>query len=73
MEKSKFASLADKWPSTFVAREKVAEFSGGMLNPRTLANRDSKGQGPEGKILLGKRKVAYSVDALIKYLDEISI
>ena len=61
--------LAEKWPSTIVARHEVGKFSGGIVNPRTLANLDSKGTGPKGKFTIGNR-VAYPVDALIEWMQE---
>lgn len=62
------SSLADKWPSSFVAREKVGEFSGGILNPRTMANLDSLGIGPKGRIRIS-RKIAYKVEELCRWLE----
>ncbi len=62
-----FSKLAEKWPSAFVAREKVEEFSGGILHSRTMANIDSQGIGPE-KVRFG-RKIAYPVDSLIMWME----
>ncbi|WAC08054.1 MAG: hypothetical protein OS130_02340 [Thermodesulfobacteriota bacterium] len=59
-------AMAAKWPSEFVSRERVSEFSGGILHPRTLANLDSKGEGPK-RIRIG-RKVAYNVHDLCDWL-----
>ena len=39
--KPNLKALQEKWPSPYVAREEVGRFSGGVLNPRTLANFDS--------------------------------
>jgi hypothetical protein len=66
-EKLDLSSLAAKWPSAVVARSQVGQFSGGLLNPRTLANRDCDGTGP-GAIRVG-RKVAYFVDDLLKWME----
>lgn len=60
--------LADKWPSTIVSRGKVGEFTGGLIHPRTLANLDSLGKGPAGRVRVG-RKVAYDVDSLLVWLE----
>lgn len=69
MEKVNLSHLAARWPSSLVAREKVGEFSGGIISPKTIANLDSKGgEGPKGRITVG-RKVAYPVDLLIKWLE----
>jgi len=59
--------LKQSWGAPLVAREKVGDFSGGVLNPRTLANADSLGVGPEGRVKFG-RKVAYTVESLIDWM-----
>lgn len=68
MEKVNLSPLAARWPSSLVAREKIAEFTGGILTPKTLANLDATGEGPKGRITVG-RKVAYPVDLLIAWLE----
>lgn len=57
----------EAWPAPVVARSEVKIFTGGLLGPRTIANLDSKGQGPGQKIKLG-RNVAYRKDQLIAWL-----
>ena len=37
--------MQDHWPSPLVTRAQIAQFSGGILHPRDLANKDSKGEG----------------------------
>jgi hypothetical protein len=69
MNKGILSSLRDRWPSSYVAREKVGEFSGGILHSRTLANLDSMGLGPKGRIRVNGKKVAYPVDELIRWLE----
>ena len=63
-------ALADKWPSAIVTRERVNEFSGGLLHSRTLANIDSDPdrQGPP-RMKMG-RKVAYPVEGLCDWLAQ---
>ena len=63
-----FAVLEDSWPSPFVARGQIEKFSGGLINARTLANLDSQGRGPEGRVKVG-RKVAYPVKSVISWLE----
>lgn len=63
-----FSSLGEKWPSSYVSREKVGEFSGGIVCPKYLANLDSQGKGPKGRVRIG-RKIAYPVDLFIKWLE----
>jgi len=64
-----FKNLADKWPSSIVARSKVGSFSGGVLNSKYLANLDSLGKGPKGRIRVG-RQIVYSVEALIEFMEK---
>ncbi len=61
-------SLADKWPSSFVARSEVSKFSGGILHPRTMGNWDSLGIGCPGRVRIGN-KIAYPVTELIRFLE----
>ena len=60
-------SLIDKWPSSMVAREKISEFTGGIISPGTLANLDCKGEGPP-KIRIG-RKIAYETKSFVEWLQ----
>ena len=60
--------LKERWPSAIVSRSKVSEFSGGLLNPKTLANADSLGVGPSGRVRCG-RLIAYDVDQLIRWME----
>jgi hypothetical protein len=61
-------SLAEKWPSSLVARTEVSKFSGGILHPRTMANWDYLGKGPAKRVRIGNR-VAYPVEELIRFLE----
>jgi hypothetical protein len=63
------SSLRKSWPSPFVARQEIKNFCGGMISGKYVANLDSRGLGPPGRIKVG-RKVAYPVDALIQWLEE---
>jgi len=66
--KNLLASMAEKWPSAWVARTEAEKFSGGMIGEKYLANLDSAGKGPAGRIRCG-RKVAYSVNEFVKWLE----
>ncbi len=68
-EKSVFASMVDKWPSTVVARTEIKAFTGGILDEKYCANLDCEGRGIPGRIRCGK-KVVYPVDAVIRFLEE---
>lgn len=60
--------LASRWPSSIVARGEIRKFSGGLLNPRTLANLDCQGRGPANRFRVG-RKVAYPVSDLVLWME----
>lgn len=66
------SALIKSWPSPFVERQRVSEFSGGILHPRTLANLDAKGEGPTKRIRVGQ-KVAYPVTDLVRWMEERSV
>ncbi len=68
MKRIDLSALRSKWPSPFVARTAVKDFSGGLLNEKSLANMDSQGAGPEGRFRVG-RKIVYPVDSLIKWME----
>ncbi|MBB5347182.1 hypothetical protein JWG42_10055 [Desulfoprunum benzoelyticum] len=60
---------ADKWPTSFVPRSRVPEFTGGLIAVGTMANRDSAGTGPEGAFKIGRQQ-CYSVEGLLRWLIE---
>jgi hypothetical protein len=64
-----FEEMARRWSAPVVVREQrtLDRFSGGLLNARTMANHDSAGTDPKGKIRVG-RKVAYSKRSLIDWM-----
>lgn len=64
-----FSELAEKWPSAFVARTESEKFTGGMIGEKYLANLDSAGKGPAGRIRCG-RKVVYPVAEFVKWLEQ---
>ena len=64
-----FEELKEQWGSKIIARDKVAEFTGGVITPKYIANLDSQGEGPEGRIRIG-RKVVYSVDKFIEWMEK---
>jgi len=69
MEIKELQAMADRWPSTVVARSKVKSFTGGAVSGKTLANADSAGTGPEGRFKIG-RSTVYPVFSLISWLEE---
>ena len=68
LSQANLSHLAARWPSSLVAREKIGEFTGGIISPKTIANLDATGEGPNGRITVG-RKVAYPVASLITWLE----
>lgn len=50
-----------------IARNEVGRITGGLINPRTLANLDSLGQGPQGKVSMGKIRVGYIREPFINW------
>lgn len=67
MQKPDLKGLAERWPSAWVARTEVDRFTGGVMSEKYLANLDSRGLGPKGRIRVG-RKIAYPINALIEWL-----
>ena len=64
-----FSGMAEAWPSPWVARHEVRNFTGGIVDPKYLANLDSLGKGPAGRIRVG-RKIAYPVDSFVQWLED---
>lgn len=58
--------LLETMPPVFV-RQQVRELTGGMIDGRTLANLDSKKEGPKGKVSMGKIKVGYLREPFIDW------
>ena len=47
-------TLAENWPSPYVAREEIERFTGGIITCKYIANLDCAGQGPRGRIRVGR-------------------
>ncbi len=67
-QKPDFSSLAQKWPSPYVARQEVEKFTGGMVSIKYLANLDCQGLGPKRRVKVG-RKIAYPVQSVIEWME----
>lgn len=50
-----------------ISRQEVGRITGGMIHPRTLANLDSQGLGPTGKVAMGRTRVGYLRDEFIDW------
>lgn len=69
MSQNTFSNLADKWPSSLVARTEIEHFTGGIISQKYISNLDSQGLGPSGRVRIG-RKIAYPVDDVIAWLEK---
>ncbi len=63
-----FSILAEHWPSAWVSRTKIQEFTGGTISEKYLANLDSQGKGPAGRVRIG-RKIAYPTAEVVRWLE----
>jgi hypothetical protein len=50
-----------------ISRQEVGRITGGMVHPRTMANLDSAGQGPAGKVSMGRTRVGYLREPFIDW------
>lgn len=57
----------ERWPTTFVPRSKVSQFTGGLIATGTLANCDCEGIGPKGSFRIG-RQICYPTSSLCDWL-----
>lgn len=63
-----FQKMKAAWPSEIVARSEIKQFTGGTISPGTMANLDSKGEGPF-RIKIGPR-IVYPIDSLLQWLEK---
>ncbi len=68
MKEGIFQRMRQRWDSELVSRQEVHRFTGGAVSAKTLANADSAGTGPKGRLKFG-RTVAYPVDAMCEWLE----
>ena len=67
--KDVFDEMADNWPSEIIARTEIKVFTGGLITSGYIANLDSRGKGPLGRIRSG-RKTGYQKRQLVQWLRE---
>ena len=72
MKQADLKALAERWPSAIVSRQEVRKFSGGIISEKSLANLDSQGLGPAGRLRI-EREIAYPVHSLIIWLEACDI
>ena len=63
-------SVADKLPP-IIARKDVGRLLGGVIAPKTLANRDALGIGPKARFNVG-RTVCYETASLLDLVQELA-
>jgi hypothetical protein len=68
MQKVEFHKLAERWKSAWVSRQEIGHFTGGVISEKYMANLDSRGLGPKGRIRVG-RKIAYPVAELVSWIE----
>lgn len=61
-----FEEFAEKWPSLFVARDEVGNFTEGMYKAASLNTFDAKGDGVSPRYRMGRR-VFYRVPDLVEW------
>jgi hypothetical protein len=66
-----FSQILKNCKSGFILRQNLNAATNGMLHGRTMANLDSQGIGIPGRIMIGNRKVAYPVEAVVEYLQKL--
>ncbi|MDR2157898.1 MAG: hypothetical protein LBO02_01110 [Holosporaceae bacterium] len=60
--------LKEKWPSPFVSRDRVSEFTNGMFKQRSLNTMDARGDGITPRYARGA-KIFYEVDSVVLWLE----
>lgn len=60
-------SLGNEWPSPFVARSEIENFTKGLYKPRSMNTFDAKGLGISRKLRLGT-KIIYLKEDVIEWL-----
>lgn len=60
--------LQERYPAG-IPRCQIGIASGGVLHPRTMANRDSRGDGISGRFAIGRR-VIYPVKNVVQFLQQ---
>ncbi len=59
-----FLNLEGTLPDV-IPRKKIANYFGGLLDPRSMANMDCRGVGPSGRVIVGRDVVYPKIELLI--------
>jgi hypothetical protein len=62
-----FDKLKENWPSPFVSRDRISEFTGGLLKQTSMNTMDARGTGIQKRYRIGNR-VFYEVNSVIDWL-----
>jgi hypothetical protein len=62
-------SIAKRYPSGLVARQKIDQATDFILHSRTLANLDCLGTGIKNPVRIGRR-IFYKTDEILKFIDQ---
>jgi hypothetical protein len=59
--------LKEKWPSPFVSRDRISEFTDGIVKQSSMNTMDARGDGIAPRYRIGNR-VFYEVDSVVDWL-----
>ncbi|GHU18132.1 hypothetical protein FACS189472_06010 [Alphaproteobacteria bacterium] len=59
--------LKEKWPSPFVSRDRIEEFTQGLFKQTSMSTLDARGDGIKRRYRIGNR-VFYETDAVVEWL-----
>ena len=62
-----FDQMAANHPAPVIARRNIAEFTGGAVKPKQMANLDSLGEGITDKLLINGH-ICYPVSSFVSWL-----
>jgi len=60
--------LNQAYPLGLIPRRELGKATGGLLNPRTEANKDCLGQGIKDPVLVG-RQICYKTERVVEYFE----
>lgn len=69
MSKNQIISKLKSDLPLIIARKEVYRLTGGLISPRHLANLDSAGLGPSGRVRIG-RLIGYERESFISWLSD---
>jgi hypothetical protein len=61
--------LKEKWPSPFVSRDRIYEFTDGILKQTGMNTLDARGTGIQKRYRIGRR-VFYETESIINWMKE---